>query len=239
MKIDGKVHSGVLFLKKELKDIERKEEFLSYDDSIFDDFRNNEGVRFGIINVCTGKNGFINQEYVDKRIFPDYILDGTQSTIFETPNVKFKPSTTKLRTVKYIYLVAYYVKGTVINTKNGEEQPALDYSQPVSIIKSVTKKEYAHIKITETGVLIEKIKGQDAIAQEEKVNEVDIQKKYEYLRELSARMPLRSIRISWIWCLMIPFSLFRLPHRRRLRERYRRSIEKKYCRETVLWKKCR
>ena len=35
------------------------------------------------------------------------------------------------------------------------------------------------------------------------------------------------------------FSLFRLPHRRRLRERYRRSIEKKYCRETVLWKKCR
>lgn len=184
VKIDGKVHSGVLFLKKELKDIERKEEFLSYDDSIFDDFRNNEGVRFGIINVCTGKNGFINQEYVDKRIFPDYILDGTQSTIFETPNVKFKPSTTKLRTVKYIYLVAYYVKGTVINTKNGEEQPALDYSQPVSIIKSVTKKEYAHIKITETGVLIEKIKGQDAIAQEEKVNEVDIQKKYEYLREL-------------------------------------------------------
>lgn len=184
VKIDGKVHSGVLFLKKELKDIERKEEFLSYEDSIFDDFRNNEGVRFGIINVCTGKNGFINQEYVDKRIFPDYILDGTQSTIFETPNVKFKPSTTKLRTVKYIYLVAYYVKGTVINTKNGEEQPALDYSQPVSIIKSVTKKEYAHIKITETGVLIEKIKGQDAIAQEEKVNEVDIQKKYEYLREL-------------------------------------------------------
>ena len=76
------------------------------------------------------------------------------------------------------------MKGTVINTKNGEEQPALDYSQPVSIIKSVTKKEYAHIKITETGVLIEKIKGQDAIAQEEKVNEVDIQKKYEYLREL-------------------------------------------------------
>ena len=42
VKIDGKVHSGVLFLKKELKDIERKEEFLSYDDSIFDNFRNNE-----------------------------------------------------------------------------------------------------------------------------------------------------------------------------------------------------
>lgn len=95
VKIDGKVHSGVLFLKKGLKDIERKEEFLSFEDSIFDGFRDDEGVCFGIINVCTGKNGFINQEYVDKRVFPDYILDGSQSTIFETPNVNFQPSTTR------------------------------------------------------------------------------------------------------------------------------------------------
>lgn len=184
VKIDGKIHSGVLFLKNELKHIEKKEEFLSFDDSIFDSFRDNEGVRFGIINVCRGKNGFINQEYVDKRVFPDYILDRSQSTIFETPNVNFQPSITRLRTVKYIYLVAYYVKGTVTNTKNGEEQPALDYSRPVSVIKSITRKEYARIKITETGVLTEKIKEQDAITQEEKVNEDGIQKNYEYLREL-------------------------------------------------------
>lgn len=184
VKIDGKVHSGILYLKKELKDIERTEEFLSFDDAIFDNFRDNEGVCFGIINVCTGKNGFINQEYVDKRVFPDYILDGSQSTIFETPNVNFQPSTTRLRTVKYIYLVAYCVKGTVINTKNGEEQPALDYSQPVSIIKSFTRKKYAHIKITETGLLTEKIQEQDVTNQEEKADITDTQKNYEYLREL-------------------------------------------------------
>ena len=184
VKIDGKVHSGVLFLKKELKDIERTEEFLSFDDAIFDSFRDNEGVRFGIINVCTGKNGFINQEYVDKRVFPDCILDGSQSTIFETPNVNFQPSTIRLRTVKYIYLVAYCVKGTVINTKNGEEQPALDYSQPVSIIKSLTRKEYARIKITETGLLVEKIQEQDVTNQEEKADIIDTQKNYDYLREL-------------------------------------------------------
>ena len=184
VKIDGKVHSGILYLKKELKDIERTEEFLSFDDAIFDSFRDNEGVCFGIINVCTGKNGFINQEYVDKRVFPDYILDGSQSTIFETPNVNFQPSTTRLRTVKYIYLVAYCVKGTVINTKNGEEQPALDYSQPVSIIKSFTRKKYAHIKITETGLLTEKIQEQDVTNQEEKADITDTQKNYEYLREL-------------------------------------------------------
>lgn len=183
-RIDGKVHSGVLFLKKESIDIERTEGFLSFEDAIFDSFRDDESVRFGIINVCTGKNGFINQEYVDKRVFPDYILDGSQSTIFETPKVNFQPSTTRLRTVKYIYLVAYYVNGTVINTKNGEEQPALDYSRPVSIIKSLTRKEYARIKITETGVLSEIIQEQDETERKDKSDSIETKKNFDYLREL-------------------------------------------------------
>ena len=153
VKIDRKVHSGVLFLKKELKDIDRTEELLLYDDPIFDGFRDCEGVHFGIINRCTNKNGFINQEYVDKRVFPDYLLDGSQSTIFETSSVNFEPNTSRLRTVKYIYLVAFFVKGTAINTKTGEEQPALDYSQPVSIIKAFSRKEYVHIQIAKTGIL--------------------------------------------------------------------------------------
>ena len=183
-KIGGKVHSGVLILKKKFNDIERTEEFLSFEDSIFDDFRDNTSVRFGIINVCTGKNGFINQEYIDKNIYPDYILDGSRSTIFETSDVNFQPNATRLRTVKYIYIVAYYVNGTVVNTKTGEEQPALDYSQPVSIIKSLTRKEYARIKITETGVLSEKIQEQDATKQVKKANMNDTQKYYDYLRML-------------------------------------------------------
>ena len=92
------------------------------------------------------------REYVDKRVFPDYLLDGSQSTIFETSSVNFEPNTSRLRTVKYIYLVAFFVKGTAINTKTGEEQPALDYSQPVSIIKAFSRKEYVHIQIAKTGI---------------------------------------------------------------------------------------
>ena len=184
VKIDRKVHSGVLFLKKELKDIDRTEELLLYDDPIFDGFRDCEGVHFGIINRCTNKNGFINQEYVDKRVFPDYLLDGSQSTIFETSSVNFEPNTSRLRTVKYIYLVAFFVKGTAINTKTGEEQPALDYSQPVSIIKAFSRKEYVHIQIAKTGILTERLQGKDTKNREEEVEIKYTQQNYDVLREL-------------------------------------------------------
>ena len=88
---------------------------------------------------------------MDKRVFPDYLLDGSQSTIFETSSVNFEPNTSRLRTVKYIYLVAFFVKGTAINTKTGEEQPALDYSQPVSIIKAFSRKNMFIFRLRKQG----------------------------------------------------------------------------------------
>jgi len=181
--IEGKRHFGVLLLKKELKDID-KEEFLLYDDTLFDEYRNLEGIRFGIINVCSSRNGFINQEYVDKRAFPEYILDGRQSTIFETKSVTFVPNTTQLRTVKYIYLVAYFVNGTVINSKTGEEQPAIDYNQPISIIKSFLRKDYARIKVEEKGILVERFANGNVPKGEEKSKTKDKQDHYSVLREL-------------------------------------------------------
>lgn len=171
-------------LSGKFKDIDREEELLLYDDPIFDGFRNCDGIHFGIINICTSKNGFINQEYVDKRVFPNYLLDGRQSTIFETSSVNFEPNSLRLRTGKYIYLVAYFVKGTAINTKTGEEQPALDYSQPISIIKSFSRKEYIHIKIEKTGILTERFQGQDTKNREEEVQIKDNQQNYDVLREL-------------------------------------------------------
>lgn len=184
VKIDGKFHSGVLFLKKELKKVDREEELLLYDTTLFDEYRDCEGVRFGIINVCSNKTGFINQEYVDKRVFPEYVLDGSQSTMFETLSVNFEPKTIKLKTIKYIYLVAYFVKGTVVNTKTGEEQPAFDYTQPVSIIKTFSRKDYARIKVEEKGILTERFKVDGVSNKEEKSNIKDEQGNYGVLHEL-------------------------------------------------------
>lgn len=184
IKINGKIHSGVLVDKNKVIDFDSVKEEISFEDALFEPYKDIEGIRFGVINVCTTKTGFINQEYVDKKVLKNYELDGSQSTIFEPQNVQFEPANTILRTVKYVYLVAYFVKGTVLNNKTGEEHPALDYSQPISIIKSFPRKNYVHIKIEDNRVLAEHLGFEEndltPVLSEKKNNQID----YDILREI-------------------------------------------------------
>lgn len=154
--INGKKHFGVLFLKTSQSEVDHEEETLLYESELFDEYREMVDVHFGLINICTSKTGFINQEYVDKKVYPDYCLDGSKSTIFETKKVNFEPDSTNIKTIKYVYLVAYFMDGVVLNSKTGIEQPALDYNRQVKVIKVFSKNEYVRIKIGETGIITEK-----------------------------------------------------------------------------------
>lgn len=186
VKINGKVHSGVLVVKKGLKELDKECEEISFSDTIFDEYRDMEGIHFGLINVCTNKTGFINQEYIDKQVYADYTLDGSQSVIFETSGVQFVPFGTKLKTVKYIYLVAYFVNGTVVNTKTGIEQPALDYSRPVCVIKTFLRKDYSHIKVEENGILAELLVLDERNTVPEFWEEKKLHNNYDILRDIYA-----------------------------------------------------
>lgn len=53
----------------------RAEEFLLTDPFFSECLPAVDGVKYGVINVCSKQYGFINVEYVDKKLYPDYVLD--------------------------------------------------------------------------------------------------------------------------------------------------------------------
>lgn len=98
--------------------------------------------KIGVINYCTFKNAFINQWHGKSETTTEGL-----SVIFNPTTVRTSPENIQFNTKEYVYLVCYAVSGTVKNTKTGQDHPALDYSIPIKIIRTLPKKQCAYIRI--------------------------------------------------------------------------------------------
>ena len=154
--IDGKKHPGVLFLanKNTANNISTIE--IMFDDPLLAEYKTGASeALFGVINICNNYVGYINAEYVDRKVYPDYVLDSAKSSKFDTSAINWQPTNIEIDTQKEIYLVAYHVNGTIINPKTQQVQPAVDYSHPVSVIKAFPRKQYPRISVQDDRVICE------------------------------------------------------------------------------------
>ena len=150
---DGKLYSGVLLLKE----IEHQE--LMFTDSVFVECKPNiDGVKYGVINVCSKKNGFINSEYVNKNVYPKYALDSSSSIIFNTVQVEWLPQDIRINTKENIYLVEFRVSGIILDSKTHKARSAIDYSYPVRIVECFPRSNCVLISVREDRVIIETYK---------------------------------------------------------------------------------
>lgn len=110
--------------------------------------------KFGVINVCTGKIGFVNEQYVNKQYLKDFELDSSNSVIFELSKAMIEPADIKLKTSDYVYVVSYAINGMIENTKTGKLQPAIDYSIPIKVLKTISRKKCIRIFFQENDICI-------------------------------------------------------------------------------------
>lgn len=105
--------------------------------------------RVGVINYCTFKKAFINPWYGKSDSTTEAL-----SVIFNPATIRTIPENIKFNTKDFVYLVCYAVSGTVINTKTGLSHPAIDYSIPIKIIRTLPQKQCAYIRILPEQVVL-------------------------------------------------------------------------------------
>lgn len=110
---------------------------------------NETAYKIGVINYCTFKNAFINQWYGKSETTAEAL-----SVIFNPSTVRTSPENIQFNTKEFIYLVCYAVSGTVKNTRTGQDHPALDYSIPIKIIRTLPQKQCAYIRILPEKVIL-------------------------------------------------------------------------------------
>ncbi len=128
-----------------------EEEVLSWDMlSVEAGIESNEiAYKIGVINYCTFKKAFINQWYGKSEPTTEGL-----SVIFNPATIRTIPENTKFNTKDFLYLVCYAVSGTARNTKTGLYHPAIDYSIPIRIIRTLHQKQCAYIRILPEQVVL-------------------------------------------------------------------------------------
>ena len=110
---------------------------------------NETAYKIGVINYCTFKNAFINQWHGKGESTTEAL-----SVIFNPTTVRTYPENIQFNTKEFVYLVCYAVSGTVKNTKTGLDHPALDYSMPIRVIRTLPKKQCIYIRILPEKVIL-------------------------------------------------------------------------------------
>ena len=105
--------------------------------------------RIGVVSFCNTRTGFINPGFGEA-----VTGNNALSVIFNPSVVKTIPENNAFDTKNNIYLVLFSVSGTVINTKTGLEHPAIDYSSPLVILRSIPRKECHSITVSTSEVII-------------------------------------------------------------------------------------
>lgn len=73
--------------------------------------------------------------------------DHSETVIFDSSTALIRGVDGKVNALKNVYLVRYVAGGTALNAKTGETQPTIDYSAPVEILLSHSKKQCIFLAI--------------------------------------------------------------------------------------------
>jgi len=107
----------------------------------------------GVINFCKNKCAYINNGFET-----DTATGNESSVMFNPTLIRTIPENFVFDTMSNIYLVLYAVSGTVKDEKNGIDHPAIDYSIPIRIIRTIPKKMCTYIKILPDEVMFGLVK---------------------------------------------------------------------------------
>ena len=108
--------------------------------------------RIGVVSFCNNRTGFINPG------FGEAVTGNNKlSVIYNPMGVKTIPENFAFNTKNNVYLVLFSVSGTVMNTKTGLEHPAIDYSFPIVILRSIPRKGCDSIVVSTSEVVIGRV----------------------------------------------------------------------------------
>ena len=109
---------------------------------------------YGLINIFSSHYALINPQYFNRTYAPDGVYDISKSVYFNPEETTITPDL-RLKTGKYAYLVRYVKKGVIKNPTTGLEQPTIDYSYPVEVVYTFSKKQCASILLDDGKITIE------------------------------------------------------------------------------------
>lgn len=109
---------------------------------------------YGLINIFSSHYALINPQYFNRTYAPDGVYDISKSVYFNPEETRVTPDP-RLKTGKYAYLVRYVKKGVIKNSTTGMEQPTIDYSYPVEVVYTFSKKQCASILLDDGKITIE------------------------------------------------------------------------------------
>ncbi len=109
---------------------------------------------YGLINIFSSHYALINPQYFNRTYAPDGVYDISKSVYFNPEETTITPDP-RLKTGKYAYLVRYVKKGVIKNPTTGLEQPTIDYSYPVEVVYTFSKKQCASILLDDGKITIE------------------------------------------------------------------------------------
>lgn len=109
---------------------------------------------YGLINIFSSHYAPINPQYFNRTYAPDGVYDISKSVYFNPEETTITPDL-RLKTGKYAYLVRYVKKGVIKNPTTGLEQPTIDYSYPVEVVYTFSKKQCASILLDDGKITIE------------------------------------------------------------------------------------
>lgn len=110
------------------------------------------GNAYGIINYCKGGKGFINPSHVDRKAHPAFRLNYAGTVPFEAPRADIQPKGFRFDTWNTVYLVRFGTDGTCADPQTGGEHPAIDYSVPITVLRSFSKEQCSLLSVEESGV---------------------------------------------------------------------------------------
>lgn len=120
--------------------------------------------RVGVVNFCNYKNAFINQWHGENK--PD---DEGLAIKFNPTLIQTIPERSVFDTKSFVYLVCYATSGKVRNPKTGLDHPALDYSTPIKIIRTLPIRQCAYIRISAEEVIVGHVVSADDVTSLDRV----------------------------------------------------------------------
>lgn len=170
-----------------------EEKRISYSELEEEGYVPDENARYGVISTPSAKwsgagdahstqAAYINVCYAKRSVFPEMQFDSSSSVRVPVAKVKFLPEGSGISAPDMLYLVRFYVNGTILDRKRDQVHPALDMTKPITILRKFSSKICCALFVQEDGIVYREI----VSAEKKNAEPAPSEKNYEELDRLFA-----------------------------------------------------